>query len=67
MAIKQLPHEYELQNRLLDLDPLAQRLTRQIRATLLEKAGFANITVKGGYTEAEATVEHDMLVFIARK
>jgi hypothetical protein len=52
---------------LLDLDPLAQRLTRQIRATLLEKAGFANITVKGGYTEAEATVEHDMLVFIARK
>jgi SAM-dependent methyltransferase len=34
---------------------------------MLEQAGFADITIRGDYTEAVATPEHDVLVFIARK
>jgi SAM-dependent methyltransferase len=86
--------EYELRSRLVDLDPLEQRVTRQIRAALwragqlvaqeehtlresmyfqqevllmLAQAGFEDVTVYGGYTEAAATAEHTMIVFIARK
>ena len=34
---------------------------------LLEQVGFAEIKVQGDFTEAEATPEHGVLVFIARK
>lgn len=34
---------------------------------MLEKAGFGDVKVQGDYTEAEATAEHDILVFIATK
>lgn len=34
---------------------------------MLEQAGFGDVAVRGDYTEAEATVEHGVLVFIARK
>ena len=34
---------------------------------LLKQAGFAEVTVQGDYTEIEATAEHGVLVFIARK
>jgi SAM-dependent methyltransferase len=34
---------------------------------MLEQAGFGDIAVQGDYTEAEATAEHGVLVFIARK
>jgi SAM-dependent methyltransferase len=86
--------EYELRSRLVELDPLEQRRTLQIRATLerggtlvaeeehtlrenlyfrnellllLAQAGFADVAVRGGYTDAAATTEHTMVVFVARK
>jgi hypothetical protein len=86
--------ELELRARLLDLDPLEQRLTLQMRATLwragrraaeeehtlrtglyfrnellllLAQAGFGEVTVRGGYTDAAPTAEDMRLVFIARK
>ena len=86
--------EYELRLRLLDVDPLEQLVTLQIRVEqwqagqliaqeektlkerlyfknellmMLEQAGFHDILVHGDYTEAEATAEHGVLVFIARK
>lgn len=34
---------------------------------MLNQAGFEEISVQGDYTEAEATLEHDVLVFIAQK
>jgi hypothetical protein len=34
---------------------------------MLEQVGFREVTVQGDYTEAEATPEHGVLVFIARK
>jgi hypothetical protein len=34
---------------------------------LLAQAGFRDITVQGDYTEAEATAEHGVLVYKARK
>jgi hypothetical protein len=34
---------------------------------MLEQAGFDEIKVRGDFTEAEATPEHTVLVFIARK
>ena len=86
--------EIELRSRLVALDPLEQRQTRQIRASLwragqvvgdeehslrenlyvrnellvlLERAGFAEVTVRGGYADAAPTAEDTMLVFVARK
>jgi SAM-dependent methyltransferase len=86
--------EYELRSRLVDLDPLEQRMTLQMRAALwrdgelvaeeehtlqstlyfrnevllmLEQAGFSDVTESGGYTDAVATAEHAMIVFVARK
>jgi len=34
---------------------------------MLEQAGFEIEAIQGGYTQAEATAEHDVIVFIARK
>jgi len=34
---------------------------------MLEHAGFEIEAIRGDYTEAEATAEHDVIVFIARK
>lgn len=34
---------------------------------MLKQAGFDEVTIQGDYTEAEATAEHEVLVFIARK
>jgi SAM-dependent methyltransferase len=86
--------EYELRSRLLALDPLEQRWTGQIRASLsragqtvaeeehtlrgilyfrneillmLAQAGYDDVTVRGGYTDAEATADDAMVVFVARK
>jgi hypothetical protein len=33
---------------------------------MLELAGFADVTVRGGYDDAEPTADHDFLVYIAR-
>jgi hypothetical protein len=86
--------EYELRSRIVDVDPLEQLYTLQIRVALwreeqlvaeeeytlkgrqyfknellmmLEQVGFDEVKVQGGFTEAEATAEHDVLVFIAWK
>jgi SAM-dependent methyltransferase len=50
--------EYVLQERLYFRNELL---------VLLEQAGFRDIQVQGDYTEAEAAVEHDVLVFVAQK
>jgi hypothetical protein len=34
---------------------------------MLKQAGFDEVTIQGDFTEAEATPEHRVLVFIARK
>jgi len=84
----------ELRGRGVDMDPLEQRVTVQMRATLerageriaeeehtfratlyfrnevlllLELAGFTDLEVRGDYSEAPATAEDTMVVFIARK
>ena len=86
--------EYSLRSRIVDLDPLEQTLTLQMRIErwqagqlvaeeehtlkeifyfknellmMLEQTGFDEITIQGDYTEAQATPEHGVLVFIARK
>lgn len=93
---RRLPDGDELEEcvRLVDLDPLEQRTTLQIRSTLwrgaervaeeeytmvttryfrnevllmLELAGFEDVTVHGGYTDAVATADDTFLVFVARK
>lgn len=33
---------------------------------MLERAGFADIDVRGGYADEQLTAEHDFLVYIAR-
>jgi len=80
--------------RLVDIDPLEQLMTLQIRIEawregklvaeeentlkerlyfknelllMLEQTGFRDVSVYGDYTETEATVEHGVLVFVARK
>ncbi len=80
--------------RLVDIDPLEQLTTLQIRIEawregklvaeeentlraplyfknelllMLEQADFRDVSVYGDYTEMEATAEHGVLVFIARK
>lgn len=85
--------EYSLRSRVVDVDPLDQRGTMEIRAEmwrdgtqvaeeehrltmrlyfkdelllLLERAGFEDIVVHGGYDE-RTEPDHDFLVFIARK
>jgi hypothetical protein len=50
--------EYTLQERLYFKNELLR---------LLAQVGFGEVTVHGDYTEAEATAEHGILIFIARK
>ena len=86
--------EIELRTRLIDVDPLEQRLTMEMRAILwregklvlqeerllienlyfrnellsmLAHAGFADVSVTGGYTDAPPKPTDTMLVFIAVK
>jgi SAM-dependent methyltransferase len=86
--------EYALRSRLVELDPLLQRITMEMRAwmwrdgelvaheehllrltlyfkeellLLLERAGFADVDVRGQYNDAAPTPEDDFLVFVARK
>jgi SAM-dependent methyltransferase len=86
--------ELALQGRLLDLDPLAQLATREMRAfrwrdgelveeeehllttvlyfkdeivLMLERAGFADVTVLGQYNDRPPTPDDDFLVFVATK
>jgi SAM-dependent methyltransferase len=86
--------EYALRSRLVDLDPLSQRITMEMRAwmwredelvaeeqhllrltlyfkeevvLMLERAGFADIEVRGQYNDAEPAPDDDFLVFVARK
>jgi SAM-dependent methyltransferase len=86
--------EYELRSRLVDLDPLAQRVTYEMRAAMwrndalieeekralqitlyftneivlmLERAGFASIDLRAGYSDAAPTADDDFVVFIAKK
>jgi len=86
--------EYELHYRPVAVDPLEQRITRQMRMLLfkddqpaaddtytltenfyfrnemrmlLEKAGFTVEAEKGDWTDADATAEHDVIVYFAKK
>lgn len=86
--------ELALQARVVDLDPLEQRLSYEMRAglwrdgelvqreeytlrlnlyfmhellLLLERAGFADVTVHGDYVEEPPTRDNSFLVFVARK
>ncbi|HEX6702607.1 MAG TPA: class I SAM-dependent methyltransferase [Gaiellaceae bacterium] len=34
---------------------------------MLERAGFGDVTVRGGYDDAEPTADHEFLVFVAHK
>jgi hypothetical protein len=85
--------ELALRTRALEVDPLDQTLTLEIRAErwregdvvaeeqhpislrayfrdelllMLERAGFREIEVRGGYADDEPTADHDFLVFVAR-
>jgi SAM-dependent methyltransferase len=86
--------EIELRARLVDLDPLEQRQTLEMRAELwregrllaqedrllvenlyfrneillmLANVGFADVSVRAGYSVREPAADDTMLVFIARK
>ena len=86
--------EIELRARLVDLDPMEQRQTLEMRAELwregrlvaqedrllqenlyfrnelslmLANAGFADVSVRAGYSVKNPTADDTMLVFIARK
>jgi SAM-dependent methyltransferase len=86
--------EYKLSSRVVEIDPLDQRLTLEMHAEvwrhgalaaeedhllnlhmyfkdelllMLERAGFDDIVVRGGYSEEVATPDHDFLVFVARR
>jgi hypothetical protein len=86
--------EIELRARLVDLDPIEQRQTLEMRAELwregrlvtqedrllqenlyfrneilllLANAGFADVSVRAGYSARKPTADDTMLVFIARR
>jgi len=86
--------EYALRSRIVELDPLAQRVTLEMHAQLwrsgtleteersrldiglyfaselllmLERVGFAEVTVEGDHNDMPATSDDDFLVFVARK
>jgi SAM-dependent methyltransferase len=86
--------EIGLVGRLVDLDPLEQRMTLQMRASLwregqlldqeehtfratlyfrnevllmLAQAGFTDVEVRAGYSDAPATAADTTVVFVARK
>jgi hypothetical protein len=48
------------------LEPLSPATSNEL-LRLLAQVGFGEVTVHGDYTEAEATAEHGILIFIARK
>jgi SAM-dependent methyltransferase len=84
---------YELRSRIVELDPLAQSVTIEMRAdmwrdgeheaeehvlrmslyftpelvSLLERAGFDDITLRGDYTDEEPNADTDFVVFVAGK
>jgi hypothetical protein len=86
--------EYRLSSRVVEIDPLDQRLTLEMHAEMwrdgalaaeedhllnlhmyfrdelllmLERVGFDDIVVHGGYSEEAATPDHEFLVFVARR
>ena len=86
--------QYELRVRLVEVNPLSQRMTMEIRGSMwregilvdqdehvlrvtnyftnelqqmLERAGFADIQIRGDYTDEEPTDDTGFVVFIARK
>ena len=86
--------EYELRSRIVELDPLAQSVTLEMRAdmwrdgehvaaeehilkmsmyfthelvSMLERAGFSDVTLRGDYTDEEPDADTNFVVFIARK
>ncbi len=86
--------EYELWTRLVDVDPLSQCVTLEMRAAMrrggelvaeeehvlkmtlyfthelllmLERAGFSDVDLRAGYTDAPPTGDDDFVVFIAKK
>jgi SAM-dependent methyltransferase len=86
--------EYALQSRVVDFDPLEQRLTYEMRAwmwrdnelvreeehtlhinlyfryelmMMLERAGYAEIDVRGTHNDQPPTRDDDFLVFVAKK
>ncbi|MDP9296422.1 MAG: class I SAM-dependent methyltransferase [Actinomycetota bacterium] len=86
--------EYSLSSRIVELDPLEQRLTFEMHAEMwrggdlvaeedrrltehlyfrdelvlmIERAGFGDVRVEGGYEGEGATPDHDFLVYIAKK
>ena len=86
--------ELELRSRIVEVDSLAQRVTLEIRAgmlqdgeliaeeehvikmtnyfthetrLMLEQAGFTDVEIRAGYTDAEPTADDDFVVFIAKK
>jgi hypothetical protein len=51
-----------------DERPLSMRMWfRDEIVLMLRTAGFRDVTVRGGYDDAEPRPDHDFLVFIARK
>ena len=86
--------EYELRSRVVELDPVTQFVTLEMRAdmwvdgehvaaeehvlrmsmyftrelvSLLELAGFTDVTLRGDYTDEEPSPDTEFVVFIARK
>jgi SAM-dependent methyltransferase len=86
--------EYKLSSRIVELDPLDQRMTLEMHAEMwrdgelaaeedhllnlhmyfrdelllmLERAGFSDIVVRGGYSDEPARPDHHFLAFVARK
>ena len=86
--------EYELRSRVVELDPVTQCVTLEMRAdmwvdgehvaaeehvlrmsmyfthelvSLLELAGFTDVTLRGDYTDEEPSPDTEFVVFIARK
>lgn len=86
--------EYELHTRIVELDPLSQRITMKMRGSMwregflaaqdehtlkmtlyftnelrlmLERAGFADIQVRGDYADEEPTSDTRFVVFMARR
>ena len=86
--------DYVLSNRILELDPLGQRVTLEMHAErwrdgvmevqedrrldiclyfvnelllMLERAGFADITVHGDHVEAPPTADDEFVVLVARR
>ena len=86
--------EYTLRGRVVDLDPLEQRVSLEMHAErwrdgeldaaedrtltinlyfrnelllMLERAGFADVTVEGDHNDRPATSEDDFVVFVATK